>query len=269
LISKESIDLIRQTVVFLGRYNSKEEPIFFATGFIVGIKNVLHLVIAKHAIYNIKFDKFVDENVFVFLNSKSGTLVAHSIKNLKEELGVNWVFHANKEVDIAIIPFPFDQENEIIKAIPDGLFLPTSYQLHEALDVFFVSFQPGTEDTRKISPIVRTGTISLMNEDDTFYIDAATFPGNSGSPVFTKPGDFISGPGDLLNIMARNNFIGVVGKYVPYIEKAVSDQTGDVRVVFQENTGLSMIWHVSFISEIINTKKFINQVDIILKDVGK
>jgi V8-like Glu-specific endopeptidase len=26
-----------------------------------------------------------------------------------------------------------------------------------------------------------------MNDDETFYVDAAAFPGNSGSPVFLNP----------------------------------------------------------------------------------
>jgi hypothetical protein len=64
--------------------------------------------------------------------------------------------------------------------------------------------------------------------------------------------------------MARINFIGVIGKYIPYKEKAVSDQTGDVRVVFQENTGLSMVWSVHFINEIINSKAYLDQLNKVL-----
>jgi len=254
MISKETVDTIRKTVVFLGRRDDNHQPLFFATGFIVAIKKVLHLVTAKHTIFSQRNGKFMDEGVFAFLNSNSGQIVPHSITCIKRDLNVDWVFHRDKQVDLAIIPFPIDPENEIVKSVPDDLFLPEAYKLHEVLDIFFLSFQPGTEDYRKISPIVRTGTISLMNYDKTFYIDAATFPGNSGSPVFTKPGDFISGPGDHLRTMARINFIGVVGGYIPYTEKAISNQTGHVRVVFEENTGLSKVWSVSFINEISSLK---------------
>lgn len=264
MTSKETIDELRKTVVFLGRYDNGQIK-FLASGCIVGIKKVFHLVTAKHVVYSQKFGSFLDENVFAFSNSKSGKLVQHSIKDLKKELNVNWIFHENKEIDVAIIPFPFNPEDEIIKAIPEDLFLPDSYEIHEALDVFFLSFQPGIEDTRKINPIVRTGIISLMNDDKTFYIDGATFPGNSGGPVFTKPGNFISGPGNLLDTMARNNFIGIVGEYVPYTEKAISEQTWDVRVIFRENTGLSLIWHVSLINEITNSEEFIKQVDHVME----
>ena len=55
--------------------------------------------------------------------------------------------------------------------------------------------------------------------------------------------------------------MGLVGEYVPYYEVAVSDQTGHVRVIFEENTGLSRVWSVSYLNEIIDSQLFNAQLE--------
>jgi V8-like Glu-specific endopeptidase len=64
--------------------------------------------------------------------------------------------------------------------------------------IFSLYPQPGIRIRQRISPIIRTGTISVMNDDRTFYIDAAAFPGNSGSPVFLRPTLSYDGKGCIL-----------------------------------------------------------------------
>lgn len=60
-------------------------------------------------------------------------------------------------------------------------------------------------------------------------------------------------------------FIGIVGEYVPYQEVAISNQTGRPRVVFEENTGLSKVWSVPFIKEIIESSAFKQQLGKVVK----
>jgi hypothetical protein len=57
----------------------------------------------------------------------------------------------------------------------------------------------------------------------------------------------------LVEILARVNFVGLVVEYMPYYGAEFSDQAGHVRVIFEENTGLSRVWSVSFLNEIINS----------------
>ena len=45
-------------------------------------------------------------------------------------------------------------------------------------------------------------------------------------------------------------FIGIIGSYLPYKDVAVSTQTGNPRVVFEENTGLSQVWSVEFVNDL-------------------
>jgi hypothetical protein len=172
--------------------------------------------------------------MLVFFNSIDGSIQARSLDDFKNNFGLRWIFHNNREVDIGMIPFPVDLEHDDLKTVPDNLFL-SSDNYYEIYDVFFLSYQPGINVQRKISPIIRSETISLMNDDNTFFIDAA-FPGNSGSPVFLKPSTMTYGKNGTSHV--SGGFIEIIGEYLPYREKAVSLQTGRVRIVFEENTGL-------------------------------
>ena len=150
--------------------------------------------------------------------------------------------------------------------IPDQIFL-SSDKVLETYDVFFLSFQPGTENVERVDPIIRKGMISRINTDGTFYIDGFAFPGNSGSPVFIKPelgrlGDkgFTIGSDPI-----AGKFIGIIGAYIPYQDYAVSMQTKKPRIMFEENTGLSQVWPVDLINEIIESVPFKDQLGKILK----
>lgn len=254
---------IKKTIVFLGDIRDNKTQLY-ATGFLVEIQDILHLITARHVVVDKDTGQIKDANMYAFFNLKSGGITTRPIKGVKEKLGVDWVFHKNAEVDIAIIPFGLDFQKDDVKAIPDNLFLPTDRdRLFELYDIFFLSYQPEVEFKKRISPIFRSGTISIINEDKTFYVDASAFPGNSGSPVFLKPSPIrfdekgISIGGDPLG----GKFIGIIGEYIPYREVAISVQTGRPRVTFEENTGLSRVWSVGFIKEIIESDAFRKQLN--------
>jgi hypothetical protein len=260
------INEIKKTIVFLGKTTAEGKIQFYATGFLVNIQNIFHLLTAKHVVVDPQTGNFIDRGMVAFFNSRDGKIVSRSIDDLKAHLAVNWIFHENRDVDIAIIPFGLDPQKDDVKTIPENLFLTTD-RLFELYDVFFLSYQPGIQPQKRISPVIRSGTISLINGDQTFYIDASAFPGNSGSPVFLKPSPIrfdqggISIGGDQLG----GKFVGIIGEYIPYQEVAISTQTGRPRVVFEENTGLSKVWSVTFIKEIIESSTFKQQLDNLVK----
>ncbi len=263
---KKLIEEAKKTVVFLGKIDREGKPQFYATGFLVGVQNIYHLLTARHVVTDRETGELQDDKMLAFFNSKDGRITSRSIKDIKRNFNVNWIFHQNAEVDIAIIPFGLDPQKDDVKVIPDNLFLSPD-SLFELYDVFFLSYQPGVKFQKGIAPIIRGGTISTINEDKTFYVDAFAFPGNSGSPVFLKPSPIrfdekgISIGGDPLG----GKFIGIVGEYIPYQEVAISTQTGRPRVVFEENTGLSKVWSVTFIREILESSVFKEQLDKLVK----
>jgi len=260
------LDEIKKTIVFLGKTTEEGKIQFYATGFLVNIQNIFHLATAKHVVVDPKTGKFVDNGMLAFFNLKDGRIGSRSIDQIKKNFAINWIFHENNDVDIAVIPFGLDPQKDNVKTIPDNMFL-TEDRLFEVYEVFFLSHQPGIQPQKRISPVIRSGTISLINDDKTFYIDASAFPGNSGSPVFLKPSPIrfdeggISIGGDKLG----GKFIGIIGEYLPYQEVAISTQTGRPRVVFEENTGLSKVWSITFIREIVESDTFKQQLDKLVK----
>jgi V8-like Glu-specific endopeptidase len=179
------LDERKKTVVFLGEINEKQEKQFCATGVLVIIQGIFHLITAKHVILDAN-KKYIDSKLNVFFNLKDGKTGSRSIVEMKNKSHTNWIFHQNEKVDIAIIPIWLDPQNDDVKAVPDNMFQSVD-NLSELYDVFFLSYQPGVQNQSKIAPIARNGIISLINDDKTFYIDGSAFPGNSGSPVFVKP----------------------------------------------------------------------------------
>jgi len=264
------IEIIKKTCVFIGELNQKGEPEYYGTGFLVEISGRLHLVTAKHVVMeNINghfTGKMIDSTYQVFFNKKDKSLGWHSLNEIKNYFNVKWIFHKNPNVDIAIIPFGADTLQDDMISIPEDFFM-TSERLYELYSVYFLSYQPGLQLKTKINPIFRSGTISLKNDDKTFYIDAFAFPGNSGSPVFLTPSSMrFDNPG-VLNIgdPLSHKFIGVIGEYLPYQDVAISVQTKRPRVVFEENTGLAKVWSIEYLNEITQSTEFKNQINRLLK----
>lgn len=253
----------KKTVVFLGRPDRSGAAQYNATGFLVAVDGILYLVTAKHVVIDPKTDKPTDENLYAYFNLKSGGIGSREIESIKYRFGTDWTFHENQAVDIATIPFGIDTEQDDVVVVPEEQFLTDLNQLLELYDVFFLSYQPGMEPEDRIMPIIRHGTIARMNVDGTFYIDGAAFPGNSGSPVFLKPsvmrfdqGGGLSIGGDTLG----GKFIGIIGSYITYQDVAYSRQTGNPRVVFEENTGLSTVWSVDQLRQLMESKVFKDQL---------
>jgi len=259
------IDQSKKTVVFLGT-QTPNGIMLHATGVLVNIQNVFFLITAKHVVMNPYTNQMTDNGMIVFFNLKNGQIGTRSIYEIKKRFSVDWIFHKDKHVDIAMLPFGLNPQTDDVKTIPDDLFL-TADKLYETYDVFFLSYQPGIEPEQKISPIIRKGAIALINDDKTFYIDGFAFPGNSGGPVFLKPSPIrynetgITIGGDPLG----GKFIGIIGEYITYEEIATSTQTGRPRISFEENTGLSKVWSVTFIKEIIESDAFKQQLNKFIK----
>jgi hypothetical protein len=176
-------------------------------------------------------------------------------------LGTNWVMADDESVDLALIPFAFDVNVADVLTIQRGLFLPLT-ELPETTDLIFLAFQPTDLRASRVAPFIRGGLVSRLNEDGTFYMDGPAFPGNSGSPVFVRPtGTRFTRRGFALGsdpIAFR--FVGVVGEYIPYIDVAVSPQTGRPRVSFEENTGLTRVWSADHLDRLIQSTAFKEQV---------
>jgi len=95
--------------------------------------------------------------------------------------------------------------------IPDDMFL-SSDELTELWISFLFLIYRELKIKIRLNPVIQNGTISLLNEDKTFYKDAAAFPGNSGSPGFIKPFPLWFGPNHIDRKITNLKFIGVMGE---------------------------------------------------------
>lgn len=278
---KINIEGHKQNIIVLGQLDSVFQkqnqkidtllvPRFFGTGFLVEIDSIFHLVTAKHVVVNSDAYGNLDtkangKEIFGFYYDNNGQVQYRSLDTIKAKFNIDWIFHSDPQVDIAIIPFAINK-NDNLKIIPQKDFLGTK-SIFETYQVYFVSYHPAITNVNDLNPIFRIGNVSRKNKNSTLFIDAFAFPGNSGSPVFLSPSPirFDSNTFNIGSDPLGDKFIGIIGAYIPYEEVAVSTQTQRPRVIFQENSGLALIWTVDFINEIINSKKMQDQLKNIKK----
>ena len=264
------IKLAKKSSLILYKPANNEQPMIQAIGFIINIKNVLFLVTATHVSEEIMGYGDTD----IYFNTTSGKKGECSINYIKNKLKVDWLYLNAHSADIAMLPLGTDinilncgkdKQNIDINIVKEDDFL-TMDKVSELDSIFFLSYQSESDirDNKiKIIPILRKGSISLINEDKTFYIDGFAFPGDSGSPVFFLP-SFIKIASDGSTIgwkpgQLKAKFIGVISGYIPFTDTAISQQTGRT-VFFEDNTGLTKVWSVDFINEIIKQNDFVKQI---------
>ena len=209
---------IKSVVAFIFVKNEEGKLIANGTGFFVGVKNPsnpdsfsVYLVTAKHVLCKQNTTDFLDM-VFVRLNKKEGGSQIGVIPIIAEGKKRNVFTHSDSSVDIAIIPFLPNQEKFDFKFLPEDMITTKEafkeLKIREGSDVFFTGlFTPYTGSERNY-PIVRFGRVALVTDEkiewqgklmDLYLIEAGSYGGNSGSPVFfylgsdREPGSIVIG----------------------------------------------------------------------------
>jgi S1-C subfamily serine protease len=157
---------------------------------------------------------FIVTNRHLVEGVRKGALVFTQKKNGQPALGQRfelniedfphaWFMHPDPEVDLAIVPMrPLEhaareQGVELYYHVIDSRLAPDAAQLRalDALEeVLFVGYPSGVWDEVNLMPILRRGTTATPMALDfegrpEFLIDAAVYPGSSGSPVFVYQPD--------------------------------------------------------------------------------
>lgn len=256
-------DFFLNAVVAIGVDQSKDEKHWIGTGFIVGRKetdnptlSTHYIVTNKHVIKNQKY-------VYVRFNSLGGSLVKDYRIDLYDEDGKQlFTHHPNEKTDVIALQIlpqtlindksiwgSFDLEDH---ALTLDKMKTTGVQ--EGSLVYALGFPMDLVDPIKV-PICRLGCISrvsdaflLKKKKPVFLVDAQTFPGNSGGPIISRP-EYISIDGTPNNTSA--NLIGILSAYIPYCETLYSGQTGNARMIQEENSGLTVVHPVERIQEVV------------------
>lgn len=235
------------------------------TSFLFGYDGLNCLITAKHVIFT--KDGQLKKDVVAAVNKVGGGMNLIPLHTLVDTHKIGWSFHDDPEVDLAVIPIAIDTKQDDVKKMPMTLF-ETFDNISEGDEVFFLGFPLGIVSPIRVNPIVRGGIIASKRDNKTFLIDANVFPGNSGSPVFLRPTPFIFTPkGITIGKVRDPKFLGIISSYIPYIDKAISPQTGRVRVTFEENSALGVVYSTRYIEEMLSCDNFQKTFQIIHKKV--
>ncbi len=180
-------------------------------------RNVPAIVTNKHVINGAVSGRLVfsavDEN-----SSRTDQQIDYNITNFSQ----GWIPHPRDDVDLCILPFaPHIQNIRQNGATPhivylDASIIPTEQQWNELTpleDVIMIGYPDGIWDQQNNLPIIRKGITATAarknyNGKNEFLIDAAVFPGLSGSPVFIFNQGSYSTPNGLV-IGTRLYLIGI------------------------------------------------------------
>jgi hypothetical protein len=231
---------LAHTTVRLETVNSKGERAtgtgFFFSCLQNGDTSVPVIITNKHVIEGAEWGSFhmtpCDEN--------NDAKHASHFKITLDDFARRWFPHPDPAVDLAAMPIaPLLHEAEK-KGTPlffrtlDKTLLPTQEELDDLGgldDVVMVGYPTGLWDTVNNMPILRRGVTATHPRFDyegrsEFIIDAACFPGSSGSPVFLyNQNGWRTRNGNVMMASCRVRLLGVLYAGPQYTA------TGEIRIV--------------------------------------
>ena len=189
-----------------------------------------------------------------FDSPSDGTL---AVRGIAEVTYGDWFRHPKADVAVRVV-YPEsplmsgrDAADTEVFMGDSGTTFAEGVQLAEGDGVFIIGFPLGLVGEQQNYPIVRFGVVSriqdwLRGDKTTFLIDVPAFPGNSGGPVIVKP-ETIALTGT--KAISRALLAGVIKANIRSRDVAVSQQTGEPRIVFEENTGLTEVVPIELVRE--------------------
>jgi V8-like Glu-specific endopeptidase len=197
-------------------------------------RHVPAIVTNKHVVRDAKNGRFIftlsDNN-----GDPSSQLLKYELNNFEQQ----WIMHPENNVDLCILPIgqflqDFSSKGQAIFYIPIGTDIIPKKEVLDRLsaieDIVMVGYPNGLWDSVNNLPILRKGiTATHPNKDyngaKEFMIDAACYPGSSGSPVFIyNEGTYSDGPGNI-RLSSRILMVGVLYAGPQFTA------TGDIHVV--------------------------------------
>lgn len=124
--------------------------------------------------------------------------------------------------------------------------------------VYMLGFPMELVEAGNNTPICRMGCVARMDpaeisESRNFLLDIQNFPGNSGSPIVSKP--------ELTRLQGTKSLekaalIGIVHSYFPYEEQLMNTQTGRKVEIRSENSGIALANPVEYIMQTVGMELF-------------
>ena len=250
------------SVVSIGVRDDAKTIRWIGTGFFVGRESgeegqvIPFLVTNKHV--------FKAKDTVIIRMQKKGcdALEEVDFPLLNKDKSPRYVLHDMDDVDIAVMrinaQYIIDNKLEFPYIDIDN-YAMSSFELRnsgaeEGSIVYMLGFPMGLVNVSSNNPISRMGCISRMseaqiNEQHNILVDIQNFPGNSGSPIITRP-EFIAVGGS--PSLQKSVLVGIVHSYIPYQENLINSQTKQVVEIRSENSGIANVHPVEYIRDIID-----------------
>ena len=209
-----------------------------------------YLVTAKHVLKDADGSFLRDIKLRVNLTDGKHTDFIAPIPVSDEHGNLFWFHDSNDAIDVAAIPLLPDQQKVDFKGIPVAWFVDdatlASQKVAEGDALYFIGLMTQYYGANRNYPVVRRGTLALMTEEEietptgnqnAFIAELASWPGNSGSPVFLNLGGLRQGA---LMLGTSLRFLGILsGSFLNRFKGTTVDATVVSGNDF--NTGISFI----------------------------
>ena len=276
----EIMTSIASTVVFLFSSGTNPQPI--GTGFIVGYpimkesSSVIPLVVtAKHVLG----DQKIVLARFSTQENKSIAYVQYDIEAMKHSNDY-WEYPGDDGVDLVVFRSPHFEGTKY-QPFPINLIASKKTFVENSISqtdrIIFPSLLLNFMGSTQNYPVIRDGSIALIPEEkvplrykvgnreiiteqEVILIDAISIPGASGSPVFLWPGPRIMGKS--FNVGGTQPFLlGIMhGFYYANPRDILDIQTSDSKKMFQENSGIAIIFPSWKLLEILESKPLVDRM---------
>ena len=263
-------DEIRKCTVFVGHRTKSGEKVARGTGFFVakplvrGKLHAIYCVTAHHVIDKMKTAGHYEVSLRMNMASGKSEWIDTPLQD--------WVFHHDDaNVDVAVFRFvcPWDEKAHDHLAWPIWLTLDQHRIQMEEIGIGDEVFFPGLfskhmGEERNI-PIVRIGNIAAMPEEklisktycvDAYLVEARSFGGLSGSPVFVHPGLVRIIEGKPMRYRGTTYYLmGLVHGH--FETRAVCDEVAEDFSLDDDslNMGIAIVVPVAKIIEVLNHPK--------------
>lgn len=255
-------EFYKNAVVSIGVKQNDSSVRWIGTGFFL-VKpvddkgNVIpFLVTNKHVLQN--------QRSIIIRMREQGTEKLEKIDTplLNDDGSAKFLLHTDLNIDIAVLPLnaSFITNNRLdFPAFNIDTHSMSSNELREngvaeGSIIYMLGYTMGLVNKQSSVPICRMGCIARMSlgqitESHNILVDIQNFPGNSGSPIITRP-ELISIDGT--NHLNKSVLVGIVHSYIPYREALISSKTGETVEIRSENSGLAYVHPVEYIREIVD-----------------
>jgi len=214
-----------------------------------------YLATAKHVLKDV--DGTFLSTVRLRLNllkseGKQGIDFINAIPVTDHENKLLWIHNLEDDaVDVALFPLLPDSKRFSYNALPVSMFVDDqtlkSEGVAEGDPLYFIGLMSQYYGASRNHPVVRSGTLALMTEEkidtptgpqNAFIAELASWPGNSGSPVFLNLGGL---RGSVLTVGEKLRFLGILAGTYQNRWKAQTVEAGTIVGGSGEPTGISFI----------------------------